>query len=76
MLLNSILVVYLFPGVLLIIPLFAMISAMSRELGFEVQDNLVVLIGTYLAQTLPVALYMLRSSMIMHISQLDTKGFE
>ncbi|HAF61481.1 MAG TPA: ABC transporter permease, partial [Anaerolineaceae bacterium] len=28
-------------------------------LGFEVQDNLGVLIVTYLAQTLPVALYML-----------------
>jgi multiple sugar transport system permease protein len=59
LLLSSVLVVYLFPGVLLIIPLFAMISSLSRTFGFNVQDNLVVLIGTYLAQTLPVALYML-----------------
>ena len=59
LMLNSVLVVYLFPGVLLIIPLFAMLSMISQRLGFQVQDNLAVLIFTYLAQTLPVALYML-----------------
>lgn len=59
LMLNGILVIYLFPGVLLIIPLFAMLSMFSRQLGFAVQDNLVVLVFTYLAQTLPVALYML-----------------
>jgi multiple sugar transport system permease protein len=58
-LLNGVLLVYLFPGVLLIIPLFAMIAKIGGRLGFEVQDNLPVLIITYLAQTLPVALYML-----------------
>ena len=57
--LNGVLIVYLFPAVLLIIPLFAMLSKISVSLGFEVQDNLVVLILTYLVQTLPVALYML-----------------
>ena len=57
--LNSILLIYLFPGVLLIIPLFAMLSQIGGRLGFEVQDNLPILIVTYLAQTLPVALYML-----------------
>jgi multiple sugar transport system permease protein len=57
--LNSILLVYLFPGILLIIPLFAMLSQIGSRLGFEVRDNLVVLTFTYLAQTLPVALYML-----------------
>jgi multiple sugar transport system permease protein len=57
--LNSILLIYLFPGVLLIIPLFAMLSQIGGRLGFEVQDNLAILIVTYLAQTLPVALYML-----------------
>ena len=31
----------------------------GTRLGFEVQDNLAVLVFTYLAQTLPVALYML-----------------
>ena len=58
-LLNGILLVYLFPGVLLIIPLFAMIARIGSALGFGVQDNLPILIVTYLAQTLPVALYML-----------------
>lgn len=58
-LLNGILLIYLFPAVLLIIPLFAMLSHFASAIGFEVQDNLVVLIITYLAQTLPVALYML-----------------
>lgn len=59
LLLNSILVIYLFPGVLLIIPLFAMVAQLGARIGFDVQDNLPVLILTYLAQTLPVALYML-----------------
>lgn len=57
--LNGILLVYLFPAVLLIIPLFAMLSQIGAKLGFGVQDNFPVLILTYLAQTLPVALYML-----------------
>lgn len=61
LLLNTILMVYLFPGVLLIIPLFAMLVQIGDTMGFEVQDSLGVLILTYLAQTLPVALYMLAS---------------
>jgi len=59
LLLNSILLIYLFPGVLLIIPLFAMLARIGAAIGIEVQDNLPILIFTYLAQTLPVALYML-----------------
>jgi multiple sugar transport system permease protein len=58
-LLNGVLMVYLLPGVLLIIPLFSMLANIGDRLGFNVQDNLGVLIVTYLAQTLPVALYML-----------------
>ena len=57
--LNAILVVYLFPGILLIIPLFSMLARIGDSIGFNVQDNLGVLVFTYLAQTLPVALYML-----------------
>lgn len=56
---NGILMIYLFPGVLIIIPLFAMLARMGTVIGFDVQDNLSVLVFTYLAQTLPVALYML-----------------
>ena len=59
LLLNSVLMVYLVPGVLLIIPLFAMLANIGDRLGFDVQDNLFILMFTYLAQTLPVALYML-----------------
>jgi multiple sugar transport system permease protein len=60
LMLNSVLLIYLFPGILLIIPLFAMLSQLSQWIGlFDVQDNLAVLIFTYLATTLPVALYML-----------------
>ena len=58
-LLNSVLMVYLVPGVLLIIPLFSMLANIGDRLGFDVQDNLSILVFTYLAQTLPVALYML-----------------
>ncbi|MDX1415904.1 MAG: carbohydrate ABC transporter permease [Candidatus Promineifilaceae bacterium] len=57
--LNGILMIYLFPGVLIIIPLFAMLARLGTMMGFDVQDNLSVLVFTYLAQTLPVALYML-----------------
>ena len=57
--LNGILLIYLFPGILLIIPLFAMVARIGAAVGFDVQDNLAVLVFTYLAQTLPVALYML-----------------
>ena len=61
LMLNTVLLVYLFPGVLLIIPLFAMLSQAGQQLGMEIQNNLPILILTYLAQTLPVALYMLAS---------------
>jgi multiple sugar transport system permease protein len=53
MMMRSILLVYMFPGILLIIPLFAMLAKVG------VIDNLNGLILTYLAQTLPVSLYML-----------------
>ncbi len=58
-LLNGVLMVYLLPGVLLIIPLFSMLANIGDKIGFNVQDNLTVLVVTYLAQTLPVAMYML-----------------
>jgi len=61
MMLNSILLVYLFPGILLIIPLFAMLARIGAALDIEIQNNLAILVLTYLAQTLPVALYMLAS---------------
>ncbi len=74
LLLNSILLIYLFPGVLLIIPLFAMLSQVGMRLGFDVQDNLLVLIVTYLAQTLPVALYMLANYFRTIPSEIEQAG--
>ena len=73
-LLNSILMIYLFPGVLLIIPLFAMLSQVGKFFGFDIQDNLPVLIVTYLAQTLPVALYMLANYFRTVPSEIEQAG--
>lgn len=73
-LLNSILMIYLFPGVLLIIPLFAMLAQIGDRIGFDVQDNLPVLILTYLAQTLPVALYMLTNYFRTIPSEIEQAG--
>jgi multiple sugar transport system permease protein len=72
--LNGILIVYLIPGVLLIIPLFAMLSQIGSSLGFDVQDNLMVLVITYLAQTLPVALYMLANYFRTIPSEIEQAG--
>jgi multiple sugar transport system permease protein len=74
MMLNSILIVYLFPGILLIIPLFAMVSQIGVRIGFDVQDNLMVLVFTYLAQTLPVALYMLANYFRTIPSEIEQAG--
>jgi len=74
LLLNSILLIYLFPGILLIIPLFAMVSRIGARIGFDVQDNLLVLILTYLAQTLPVALYMLANYFRTIPSEIEQAG--
>ncbi len=72
--LNGILMIYLFPGVLLIIPLFAMLSQAAAQLGFNVQDNLPVLMLTYLAQTLPVAMYMLTNYFRTIPSEIEQAG--
>lgn len=73
-LLNSILIIYLFPGVLLIIPLFAMVARLGAAIGIDVQDNLPILILTYLAQTLPVALYMLTNYFRTIPSEIEHAG--
>jgi len=51
----SILVIYMFPAIVLVIPLYVVFSWLG------LRDSIHVLILVYLAQTLPVALYMLRS---------------
>jgi len=51
----SILIIYMFPAIVLVVPLYVAFSIMG------LRDSIHVLILVYLAQTLPVALYMLRS---------------
>ena len=51
----SILLVYMFPAIALVVPLYVMFSWMG------LRDSVNLLIIVYLAQTLPVALYMLHS---------------
>jgi multiple sugar transport system permease protein len=50
----GILLIYMFPAIVLVIPLYVIFSRMG------LRDSINVLILVYLAQTLPVALYMLR----------------
>ena len=52
---TSILLIYMFPAIVLVIPLYVVFSRMG------LRDSIHVLIFVYLAQTLPVALYMLRT---------------
>jgi len=52
---RTILLVYMFPAIVLVIPLFALFSWMG------LRDSLAGLILLYLAQTLPVAMYLLKS---------------
>lgn len=52
---RSILLIYMFPAIVLVIPLFVIFSRL------HLRDSLVGLIIVYLAQTIPVALYMLKS---------------
>jgi len=52
---TSILLIYMFPAIVLVIPLYVIFSRLG------LRDSIHVLILVYLAQTLPVALYMLRS---------------
>jgi multiple sugar transport system permease protein len=51
----SILLIYMFPAIVLVIPLYVVFAKMG------LRDSLHALILVYLAQTLPVALYMLKS---------------
>lgn len=52
---RTILLVYMFPAIVLVIPLFVLFSRL------QMRDSLIGLIVLYLAQTLPVALYLLKS---------------
>ncbi len=64
----SILIIYMFPAIVLVIPLYVIFSKMG------LRDSRHVLIFVYLAQTLPVALYMLRSYFLTLPLELEHAG--
>jgi len=72
--LNGVLLIYLFPSVLLVIPLFAMLAQLGGTFGFSAQDNLWVLTLTYLSRTLPVATYMLTNYFRSIPSAIEEQG--
>lgn len=65
---SGILLIYLFPAVVTAIPLFVMFSRVG------LRDQLWSLAIVYLAQTIPVALYMLRSHFQSVPSELEEAG--
>jgi multiple sugar transport system permease protein len=64
----GILVIYMFPSIVLVIPLYVVFAKMG------LRDSVHVLILVYLAQTLPVALYMLRSYFLNLPVELEYAG--
>lgn len=64
----GILLIYMFPAIVLAVPLYVMFSKMG------LRDSGPVLILVYLAQTLPVALYMLRSYFLSLPLELEYAG--
>ena len=64
----GILLIYLFPAVVVAIPLFVMFSKL------QLRSSLVGLTIVYLAQTIPVALYMLRSHFQTVPASLEEAG--
>ncbi len=57
----GILLIYMFPAIVLGIPLFVFFIRIQHALGIQLRGNLYSVTVIYLASTLPVALYMLRS---------------
>ncbi len=64
----GILLIYMFPAIVLVIPLYVIFSK------FGLRDSINVLILVYLAQTLPVALYMLRSYFLTLPQEMEYAG--
>lgn len=64
----SILLIYMFPAIVLVVPLYVMFSRVG------LRDSINLLIVVYLAQTLPVALYMLRGYFQMLPVEIEHAG--
>jgi multiple sugar transport system permease protein len=65
---GGILAIYMLPAIVLVIPLYVLLT----KLGLH--DSLPALVVVYLAQTLPVALYMLRSYFLTLPVELEYAG--
>jgi multiple sugar transport system permease protein len=66
---GAIVLVYLFPAIVLAIPLFVLFTRIG------LRSSLVGLVIVYLAQTIPVALYMLRSYFLTIPKELEESAF-
>lgn len=64
----SILVIYMFPAIVLVVPLYVIFSKMGMR------DSVNALILVYMAQTLPVSLYMLRNYFLTFPLELEYAG--
>lgn len=64
----SILLIYMFPAIVLVIPLYVMFSKMG------LRDSIHALILVYMAQTLPVSLYMLRGYFLTLPREMEYAG--
>ena len=65
---SGILLIYMFPAIVLVIPLYVIFSRMG------LRDSINALILVYLAQTLPVTLYMLRSYFLTLPAEMEYAG--
>jgi len=65
---TGILLIYMFPAIVLVIPLYVIFSKMG------LRDSINALILVYLAQTLPVSLYMLRSYFLTLPQEMEFAG--
>ena len=64
----SILLIYMFPAIVLVIPLYVIFAKL------HLRDSINVLILVYMAQTLPVSLYMLRSYFLTLPPEMEYAG--
>ena len=65
---TGILLIYMFPAIVLVIPLYVIFAKL------HLRDSINVLILVYMAQTLPVSLYMLRSYFLTLPPEMEYAG--
>jgi len=65
---SAILLIYMFPAIVLVIPLYVIFSKMG------LRDSINALIIVYMAQTLPVSLYMLRNYFLTLPPEMEHAG--